>query len=371
MKVTTKPHSATRAGAARWLLLIHQLPTKPAYLRVKIWRRLQDIGAVAVKSTVYALPANAETQEDFEWLLKEIIEGGGEAMVCEARLVDGLSDAQVRALFDAARDEDYGAIAEQARALSAKLEPGATEDQKTGARTQISRLRKRIAQVATIDFFGASGRLSVEGVLTQLEAQVPEDANMANKQPLSAKGGELKGRIWVTRAGVHVDRIACGWLIRRFIDPDATIRFVPGKGYMPKPGELRFDMFEGEITHEGDRCSFEVLLIRAGISDPALQAIAEIVHDIDLKDTKFGREEAPGIASLITGIATTTSDDEHRLAQGAPIFDNLYQHFRRKRGGPGGSSRAANCASPTRKLKSRDKRSSNERGSTRRRRDGG
>src|SRR6516162_3360456 len=94
----------------RWLLLIHQLPTKPAYFRVKIWRRLQDIGAVAVKSTVYALPANPETQEDFEWLLKEIVEGGGEAMVCEARLIDGLSDAQARALFDTARDEDYEAI---------------------------------------------------------------------------------------------------------------------------------------------------------------------------------------------------------------------------------------------------------------------
>ncbi|MGX7876527.1 Chromate resistance protein ChrB [Mesorhizobium sp. ORM6] len=103
----------------RWLLLIHQLPSKPAYFRVKIWRRLQGIGAVAVKSTVYALPSNAETQEDFEWLLKEIVEGGGEAMVCEARLIDGLSDAQARALFDAARDGDYEEIAKDLRVLGA------------------------------------------------------------------------------------------------------------------------------------------------------------------------------------------------------------------------------------------------------------
>src|ERR1700735_1780641 len=108
--------------AQRWLLLIHQLPTKPAYFRVKIWRRLQGIGAVAVKSTVYALPANAETQEDFEWLLKEILEGGGEAMVCEARLIDGLSDAQAQALFDAARDEDYEAIAKECQALAIMLD---------------------------------------------------------------------------------------------------------------------------------------------------------------------------------------------------------------------------------------------------------
>src|ERR1700757_5156993 len=113
----------------RWLLLIHQLPTKPAYFRVKIWRRLQGIGAVAVKSTVYALPANAETQEDFEWLLKKIVAGGGEAMVCEARLIDGLSDAQARALFDTARDEDFETVAKEARALSTKLDAVATQQE--------------------------------------------------------------------------------------------------------------------------------------------------------------------------------------------------------------------------------------------------
>src|SRR5215831_16782533 len=81
-----------RVLAHSWLLLVHQLSAKPAYLRVKIWRRLQDIGAVAVKNAVHALPMNEETQEDFEWLLREIREGGGEAFVCEARLIDGLSD---------------------------------------------------------------------------------------------------------------------------------------------------------------------------------------------------------------------------------------------------------------------------------------
>jgi hypothetical protein len=318
----------------RWLLLIHQLPTKPAYFRVKIWRRLHDIGAVAVKSTVYALPANAETQEDFEWLLKEIVEGGGEAMMCEARLIDGLSDAQVRTLFDRARDEDYEAIASEARGLSAKLDEAPANDQKGEARAQVGRLRKRIAQVAEIDFFDASGRLSAEGIIAGLEARIAEDKDMNQKEPQTSPlaRGELTRLTWVTRKGVHVDRIACSWLIRRFIDPDAVIRFVPGKGYVPKEGELRFDMFEGEITHEGDRCSFEVLLTRASLADPALQAIAEIVHDIDLKDAKFGREEASGIAGLIAGIAAANSDDERRVAQGGPVFDNLYQYFRTKRG---------------------------------------
>ncbi|WP_395014987.1 chromate resistance protein ChrB domain-containing protein [Dongia sp.] len=318
----------------RWLLLIHQLPTKPAYFRVKVWRRLQGIGAVAVKSTVYALPANAETQEDFEWLLKEIVEGGGEAMVCEARLIDGLSDPQVRALFDAARDEDYQAVTDELRALVAKLAASASREDFADARNQARRLRKRLAEIVSIDFFGATGRLSAESLIAELEQRTAEDERMPEeqKQTVSSAVEDFKGRVWVTRKGVHVDRIACAWLIRRFIDPKATIRFVPGKGYVPAEGELRFDMFEGEFTHEGDRCSFEVLLARAGLSDPALASIAEIVHDIDLKDGKFGREEATGIAHLIAGIAMANDDDEERIAHGGPVFDNLYQYFRTKRG---------------------------------------
>ncbi|WP_028748303.1 chromate resistance protein ChrB domain-containing protein [Rhizobium mesoamericanum] len=326
-------NNATIPAEQRWLLLIHQLPSKPAYFRVKIWRRLQRIGAVAVKSTVYALPANAETQEDFEWLLKEIVEGGGEAMVCEARLIDGLSDAQAHALFDAARDEDYEAIANEARALSARLAAAVSAEDRAEVRALTGRLRKRLTDIATIDFFGATGRLSAESLVDELERLPAEDMNMVEERPKTPpiSTADLKGRIWVTRKGVHVDRIACSWLIRRFIDTDAVIRFVPGKGYVPNPGEIRFDMFEGEVTHEGDRCSFEVLLTRAGIDDPALQAIAEIVHDIDLKDAKFGREEATGIASLIAGICAANPPDEQRLAQGGPIFDNLYQYFRAKR----------------------------------------
>ncbi len=318
----------------RWLLLIHQLPSKPAYFRVKIWRRLQGIGAVAVKSTVYALPANPETQEDFEWLLKEIVEGGGEAMVCEARLIDGLSDAQARALFDAARDEDYEAIVKDARGLEEKLEAASSADEMAEMRPQLVRLRKRLAEIVAIDFFDATARLSAEGLIAALEARLAEDAKMTNDQQKTTPqtAADLKGRTWVTRQGVYVDRIACAWLIRRFIDPDAIIRFVPGKGYVPNAGELRFDMFEGEITHEGDRCSFEVLLTRADLTDPALQAIAEIVHDIDLKDGKFGREEATGIASLLSGITAANPDDEQRITQGRPVFDNLYQYFRAKRG---------------------------------------
>src|SRR5258708_24388306 len=113
----------------RWLLLIHQLPAKPAYARVKVWRRLQALGAVTVKGAVYALPANSETQEDFAWLAKEIVESGGEAMICEAALVEGFSDHEMHALFDQARDEDYARIAQEARQIAAPSIAHATDRQ--------------------------------------------------------------------------------------------------------------------------------------------------------------------------------------------------------------------------------------------------
>ena len=128
---------APKTLAHSWLLLIHQLPAKPAYLRVKVWRRLQDLGAIAVKNAVHALPMNEETQEDFEWLLREIVEGGGEAVVCEARLIDGLSDEEVRALFDRARDADYEDVAKDARALAKALRPSAKREALAELRAQV------------------------------------------------------------------------------------------------------------------------------------------------------------------------------------------------------------------------------------------
>jgi hypothetical protein len=321
-----------RVLAYSWLLLIHQLPAKPAYLRVKIWRRLQDIGAVAVKNAVHALPMNEDTQEDFEWLLREIREGGGEAFLCEARLIDGLSDEEVRALFDRARDADYAEIAKEAHSLAKSLRRKGASDTAAELRGQVARLRKRLAEIAAIDFFGAIGRETAEELLSGLEAQLDKDEPVASKTKAEPNLAEtLRNRIWVTREGVFADRIASAWLIRRFIDPEARFKFVSGKGYRPQEGELRFDMFEAEFTHEGDKCTFEVLLERAGLKDSALRAIAEIIHDIDLKDDKFGRTEVAGIRTLIDGIRVSTNDDARRIERGAEAFNDLYEFFKKKR----------------------------------------
>lgn len=315
----------------RWLLLIHQLPAKPAYARVKIWRRLQALGAVTVKGSVYALPANSETQEDFAWLAKEIVESGGEAMICEASLVEGFTDHEMQALFDNARDEDYARIAVEAREIAARRNDDATDRELAEIAAQVARLRKQLDAVVAIDFFGANGRLAAQGLVSGLEEQQQKEDEVKASQPLPPAGA-LSERTWVTREHVQVDRIASAWLIRRFIDRDARFKFVPSSGYRPEPGELRFDMFEGEFTHQGDRCTFEVLAAHAGLDDPALIAIAEIVHDIDLKDDKYGRAETAGVKSLIAGIALPGVDDEQRLARGGMLLDGLYDSFAIKQG---------------------------------------
>jgi len=325
----------TTDGAERWLLLIHQLPAKPAYARVKVWRRLQALGAVTVKNAVYALPANAEAREDFAWLAREIVESAGEAIVCEANLIEGLSDHELKALFDAARDADYARITVEARGAVARLAGDASDDVLAEVATHAARLRKQLDAIVAIDFFGAEGRATTEGLVSGLEAALQQDGEAMGEGKTTAASppGSLKDQVWVTRQGVQVDRIASAWLIRRFIDSGARFKFVPGTGYRPQAGEVRFDMFEGEFTHLGDRCTFEVLLGHVGLADPALRAIGEIIHDIDLKDGKYGREEVAGVRSLIAGIAASSTDDEQRLARGAALLDDLYSSFAGRKDG--------------------------------------
>jgi len=288
-----------------WLLLIHQIPPKPSYFRVKIWRRLQRLGAVGIKNSVYALPSSEQAHEDFNWVLREIVEGGGDASLVEARLVEGLSDEQLKEMFRAARDADYQEIAGEARELARVLprKGQLSDERRVELEAQLTRLQKKAAEIAAVDFFDSRGR----------------------EKP--------RGRTWVTRTGIHVDRMASAWLIRRFIDPEARFRLVATREYQHQPRELRFDMFDGEYTHQGELCTFEVLLARFEITDAALRPIAEIVHDIDLKDEKHGRRETAGFEALVNGIAMAHREDEARLARAGAVLDDLYEYFKRKRRG--------------------------------------
>jgi len=293
-----------------------------------MWRRLQKIGAVPVRNAVYVLPRSEQTLEDFHWVAREILEAGGDASVCEATFIEGITNNEVVALFQAARESDYTELLAEIRQVAEELRAASkdVEGWASGMIGRVSRLRQRLAEVQNIDFFEAAGGRQAEDSLSQMESKLRK-APLRKVQPQSST---YAGRTWVTRKGIHVDRIASAWLIRRFIDTDARFKFVVAKGYRPETGELRFDMFDAEFTHEGDLCTCEVLLERCAISDRALRPIAEIVHDIDLKDAKFGRAEMAGLALVINAICTANKDDNARLERATLLFDDLYEFFRKR-----------------------------------------
>ena len=306
-----------------------RIPAAPAYARVKIWRRLQVIGAVMIKNSVYVLPNREECVESFQWLAKELGELGGQASLCEGLFFDGVTDDEIERLFVEARDADYAELAGEARKVAKHLRPKpGTQGEIQSLEAQVGKLRKRLDEIIAIDFGEASGREGAEGLVVSLT-----DRLAALRSPSKSKNAPLaisskpQNRTWVTRTGVHVDRIASAWLICRFIDTGAKLKFVPAKGYAPTPGELRFDMYDAEFTHDGDRCTFEVLLERMGLDDAALHAIAEIVHDIDLRDEKYGRQETAGVRSAITGLCVVHRDDSARMAAGTVLFDSLHAFF--------------------------------------------
>jgi hypothetical protein len=294
----------------RWYLLIHQLPTKPIYLRARIGHRLARAGALALKNSVYVLPGNPENLEVLGGIVQEARAAGGAAYISEAEFVDGITSEELIRRFRDERDVDYAALSVEARDATDAMVPA-----------HLARLQRKQAEIEAIDFFDASGRKRSKALLAALEQRRNAPGKDARSTP--------KGRVWATRRGVQIDRIASAWVIRRFIDPAARFRFIDPKAERV-PGELRFDMVGGDFTHEGDACTFETLLRTLRKPDPALRQIAEIVHDVDIQDGKFGRADAPGIRQVILGIVVDCPEDEDRLERGFALFDDLYASFRQR-----------------------------------------
>jgi hypothetical protein len=307
----------------RWILLMPNIPTSPTTGRVRIWRRLQSVGAVTLKNSVYVLPNVDECVETFQWIGREIVELGGQASLCEGQFVDDATDREIERRFLDARGADYAALSQDARAVAKALRSKRLSPQRLEAvAADHKRLKARLDEIVAIDFCHAPGREASEGIITAIGVDLLQRGGGAIAPDSPRAMPHPKGATWVTRTGVHVDRIASAWLIRRFIDPDATFKFVPGKGYVPEPGELRFDMYDAEFTHVGDRCTF-----------------AEVVHDIDLRDEKFGREETAGVRSAIVGVCSAEREDLARITAAVPLFEALYAFFALKRTSAGGAAR--------------------------------
>jgi hypothetical protein len=303
----------------RWLILVHRIPARPLYLRAKMRQRLADVGAVAVKNAVYLLPHGADALEDLQWIAQEIEAGGGDAHLFEGDFVEGVANDAAVVQFREARNADYDAVAADANASMKAARSAAAVAELVSSHV---RLVRRLEEIRRIDFFDAEHRATAEEVVAAIEKRLAkdrkEDTRMLKANP------ELRGKTWVTRPGVKIDRMASAWFIRRFVDPKARFRF--GDPSAPKKeGEVRFDTVGGDFTHEQDRCTFEALVGRVGLPDKGVRAIAEIVHDLDLKDGKFGRAEAAGVRVMLDGLMARTESDEERIERALTIFDDLHE----------------------------------------------
>jgi hypothetical protein len=309
-----------------WLLLLHQIPPNPPYFRAKVLRRLNQLGALALKNSAYLLPQTDETLEDAQWVRSEIEQEGGEAWLFRTEILGGMSSEGLRESFRNLRQSEYKQLLDIAKELLhclsiEALDPGPHE-------SEWRKLKRKFDEIRAIDFFDASGGEELETILETIDRKLHSPALKPGVKP---KLKDLGGGTWVTRRGVKVDRIATAWLVRRFVDADATLRFVDPDHYTHTEGEIRFDMFEGEFTHEGDLCTFEALLRHLKMQDAALDAIAEIVHDIDLKDEKYQRPETKGIAAMISGIIALHSSDDRRIEEGSRLLDATYAALGRPR----------------------------------------
>ena len=329
----------------QWLILVHRIPPRPLYLRAKIRQRLADVGAVAVKNAVYLLPHGPDALEDLQWIAQEITSGGGDAHLFSGDFVDGVANDAAIAQFRETRDADYTQITLDARA--------ALKARHTAAELAAvhSRLSRRLEDVRRIDFFGVvhasglprggrkrkSGRrpapqddalASAEQALAAIETRLERDQKEESRMPETKP--ELRGKTWVTRPGVKIDRMASAWFIRRFIDPKARFRFA-AENAPRADGEIRFDMVGGDFTHEEDRCTLETLVRKVGLPDKGVRAIAEIVHDLDLKDARYDRPETAGVRIMLDGLMSRTENDDERIDRALPLFDDLHEALGKKR----------------------------------------
>ncbi len=313
----------------KWLVLIFSLPPGAGSSRVKIWRRLKKLGAVSFRNSVYLLPFGEERYEILQWLCQEIQRAEGEATLLKAERIENLSDGEVAALFRRARNEEYAELAEEARGWLERRKglPQIKGPQEAAVLAdELKAFEKRLAELEEIDYFHAAGRREAEAILKRCRMNLGgllgrKEGGIGDESTL-LKAKSFRGKAWVTRPRPHVDRLATAWMIRRFIDPKARFAFAREPDMIK--GGIPFDYLGAEFGHQGEDCTFETFLKRFGLKDRALHAVAEIVHDADLKDAKFGREEAKGLDAVIKGFSAMIADDHTLLARGHLIFDAIY-----------------------------------------------
>jgi hypothetical protein len=309
------------------LLLLVGVPPTPSSLRVRVWRRLRSLGAVPLKRSAYLLPDTPERYEDFQWLAQEIQREGGDATLVRVQQIENVRAEDVRRLFHEPRDHDYRQLAGRYRKLLQSL------DRKSASKSarvpeELARVARDHQRIRDIDFFDAPGGAEVRRLEEAIAMRTRRPEPTVREDAPTLDLAKLHGKRWVTRPRPHVDRIASAWLIKRFIDTDAVFLFTPPAEF---PADaIPFDAPGVELSHHGEDCTFETLIKRARLRDRRLIRLAELVHEADLRDGKYAREEARGIDVAVRGLLAASADDHQVLTHGMALFEGLYATTSRK-----------------------------------------
>jgi hypothetical protein len=301
---------AQQRGEPSWLLFIFTLPTKRASQRVDAWRKLRRYGALGLKSGGHVLPNTPANREHFEWLGAMIRKSAGNASVMQVHSFDDHSDTRLQQLFLEERSRDYEVLVAEIRKLSR------TKQKKP---RDLTRVRRRFLEVTSIDFFNNPLRSRVETLLAQAEEYGKSESTGAP----NAKTKAFRNRVWITRPRPGIDRVSSAWLICNFIDKNAKFAF--DEDPARHPDAVPFDMFQAKgFGHRGDDCTFETLCKEFSIRDRRVRTIAQIIHDADLEDEKFGRSEGVGLDRTLIGWAKNGVSDEELLCRGMELIEGLY-----------------------------------------------
>jgi hypothetical protein len=311
----------------RWLLLIVGLPSGATpQARVSTWRKLKRSGALGLRDSVYLLPSTGDATEMANWIAGEVRAVGGEAQIAHLTSIAGLDDDTLVERFNALRDADYSEIEGE---LAPVLKRAKESEDHSRLRAELRRAAQRLEDLARIDFFkaplGPRVRALVEQARTLLESGERAPGALGPQSPPLDRGS-YQGRLWATRARPKVDRLASAWLIRHFVDPAARFGFL-AEGEKPARDALTFDTFGGDFTHEGDDCTFEVLVRRFGLDSPGLATLAQVVHNADLNDEKFDRQEHAGLLAVVAGLVQSITDDQALVLAAYPVFSALRTAF--------------------------------------------
>jgi len=277
------------------------------------------MGAVTAKAGVYVLPPQDECVEGFQWLAQEVQQIGGDAVVMRVDRFEGLPDTKLVELFQESCRVKYAELEAEATDLDTSLRRGKKALARAEGLEKLEKLRKRQAEIAQVDFFNCPEAIKVNDLLRRIQEQLRQ-GNIVAAPVAGKKLADYRAARWVTRPRPHVDRLACAWLIRRFINPTAEIRYA----IRLESGEVGFDMRDAEFGHQGNSCTFETMMTAFGLREPGLQGLAEIVHEIDLRDGRYARPETAGLELIMKGWLQAGLPDKEIEQRGIALFEGLF-----------------------------------------------